>query len=195
MKSAHVVHHVPGRVRIRVPGAGQGLHQLADQVAAVPGIESVRTSPHTDSMIIHYDEESPGAGQPDAAQAIKQLLNIAMPEEAQASERIVRALELESDYLTKHSVTARRLVHFVRGLNARLKLATDNSLDLPVLLPAGLAVLSALTARKSRPSPLWITLLIFSFNSFLELHKVPDGARLTHDKEVGVPSKLLRENR
>ncbi len=182
MKRPHVVHHVPGRVRIRVPGGGQRLHDLAQQLSTVPGVESVRASPNTDSLVLHYDREAARALGPNPAEATAQLLHIAMPEEAEEAQTVERAIDTEAEYLARHSVTAREVVHFFRGVNAKLKVATDNTLDLQVLLPMALGVMSAVTARRPRPSPLWITLAMFSFNAFVSLHKVPQaGGRLTRD--------------
>jgi hypothetical protein len=59
---------------------------------------------------------------------------------------------------------------FVKGLNADVKRATNNAVDLKVLLPLGLAVYSLLKFEAEMATPLWVTLGIFSFNSFVALH-------------------------
>ena len=54
-------------------------------------------------------------------------------------------------------------------------MATDNEVDLKFILPFGLAVLGLVTLRYSSTTPLWLTLLIFAFNSFLGLHAPTPG--------------------
>ena len=44
-----------------------------------------------------------------------------------------------------------------------------------VLLPLGLAVYSVLELEAEMSTPLWVTLGIFSFNSFVMLHSGPAG--------------------
>ncbi|MEN9214199.1 MAG: hypothetical protein Q6J74_01350 [Gloeomargarita sp. DG02_1_bins_92] len=50
-----VVHHVLGRVRLRLQGLEQGLFHLEATVAQWPGITSVRTNTAAHSLIVHYD--------------------------------------------------------------------------------------------------------------------------------------------
>jgi hypothetical protein len=57
-------------------------------------------------------------------------------------------------------------------LNREIKLATGGALDLRLIVPLGAAGLTALNARRAAgPTPLWMTLLTFAFNSFVALHR------------------------
>ena len=55
---AHVVHHLPGRVRFRVPGR-RGDHgffaQVAGDLEALRGVRQVDTNPATGSILIRHD--------------------------------------------------------------------------------------------------------------------------------------------
>ena len=52
------VHHVPGRLRIRVPSVKGNIaeaNSLEKRIRAQHGIKSVQTNPLTGSVLIHYD--------------------------------------------------------------------------------------------------------------------------------------------
>lgn len=50
-----VVHHIPGRIRLRLQGLNQGLFHLEATISHWPGITSVRTNAAAHSLIINYD--------------------------------------------------------------------------------------------------------------------------------------------
>ena len=74
-------------------------------------------------------------------------------------------------------VAARRVDSFFRHLDSEIRDATENEVDLKFILPFGVAVLGLVALRYSSTTPLWLTLLIFAFNSFLGLH-APTPAEL-----------------
>ncbi len=52
------VHHVPGRLRVRVPGIKGSLAEassLEKRLRAQEGVTNVQTSPLTGSVLVHYD--------------------------------------------------------------------------------------------------------------------------------------------
>ena len=51
-----VVHHIPGRLRVRVPPAVRAT-DLSDAAAALPGVTSVSWSPRTRGLLVLYDRE------------------------------------------------------------------------------------------------------------------------------------------
>ena len=55
-----VAHQVPGRVRMKIPGAKgnpEMMQQIAQSFAAIPGIERITVNPTTGSLVIHYDAD------------------------------------------------------------------------------------------------------------------------------------------
>ena len=51
-----VVHSLPGRIRIHVPGwAGQEVDALEQRVSEVPGVTRVRASAHTGNVLVEFD--------------------------------------------------------------------------------------------------------------------------------------------
>jgi hypothetical protein len=95
------------------------------------------------------------------------------PPELSEVDEIAHKIEAEAEFLAAHSTTARQIVDFVRSVDKSLKRATNNSLDLKVLLPLGLAAYSILEIGVDASTPMWVTLGIFSFNSFISLHDEP----------------------
>ena len=62
----------------------------------------------------------------------------------------------------------------------RSKKATGNSVDLKVLLPLGLAVVTVVEIGAAAATPVWVTISLFSLNHFIELQAHP-GRRGTND--------------
>jgi Heavy metal associated domain 2 len=57
------VHHVPGRLRVRIPSIKGNLAEassLEKRIRAQRGVKNVQTSPLTGSVLVHYDPETAG---------------------------------------------------------------------------------------------------------------------------------------
>jgi hypothetical protein len=171
----YVQHHLPGRLRLRVPtakGEEERLQELSSAIARAPGISQVKYNSITGSILIEYSPEY--------------YLDLRSLESCLSAATI--AITANNSTYTKHeshrhhsargrSVAARRIDSFFKQLDHEIRIATDNEVDLKFILPFGVAVLGLLALRHSSITPLWLTLLIFSFNSFLGLH-APTPAEL-----------------
>jgi cation transport ATPase len=160
----HVVHRLPGRVRIRVPGArrnGAMLEEIGEYIRGIEGVRSVEANPVTGSVLVHYD--------PHRHDALAEYLPAA-PEFGEAAE-LVENIEREAEFLAAHSHTAAAVVDSARVLNRTVRRATGNVLDLKVLLPAVAAVWAFFEVGRDASTPMWFSLGIFSFNSFVTLHR------------------------
>lgn len=173
-KQAHVAHHTRGRVRVRVRG-GKGNPQILEQIKQSlqpkPGVKRVDVNPSTGSVVVHYDDRL----HPDFHKTLTEHgetsgLFALQPPELSEVDRIAETVQREAEFLAAHSETARGIVDFVKRVNNAVKQATDNNLDLKVLLPLGLAVYSVMEVGVEVSTPMWVTLGIFSFNSFIALH-------------------------
>jgi Heavy metal associated domain 2 len=171
---AHVMHHIPGRMRVKVPhakGNYQLLQQIQQSISPLPGITRVEISPATGSVLVHYDpDQHADFNNHLAAHAERAELFVLQPPGLTEVDAITAKIEAEAELLAQHSETARSIVNFMKQLNERTKLATDNTVDLNVLLPLGLAIYTFLEVGSEAMTPLWVTLGIFSFNSFIVLH-------------------------
>lgn len=189
---AHTVHHVRGRIRLKVPhakGNPQLVRDVQQAIAAMEGVTRVEAKPTTGSVVVHYDPalhddfherlsahcESGGGG-----------VMLEPPDVSEVDE-LARKIEAEAVFLSEHSDTARVIVNQFKRLDQGIKHATDNAVDLKVLLPLGLAAYSFFEVGLEASTPLWVTLGIFSFNSFVQLHSHPASAGTTHELVVNPP--------
>ena len=62
------------------------------------------------------------------------------------------------------------LINSFKRLNAEVSAASGNGVDMKALLPISLAVYALLKIGSERTTPLWVTLGLFSFSSFVSLH-------------------------
>jgi heavy-metal-associated domain-containing protein len=179
-RTVHLAHHLPGRLRVRIPAGARNppvLDQIKASIASVPGVRRVDVNTAIGSMVVHYD----AAQTDDFIETVKRhgldtkLFELVDPEIGAVAEA-VDAIEAETEELAAHSATARTLVQFVSGLNDEVKRATNNALDLKVLVPLTLAGYSLLHHRSKLSTPMWVTLGLFSFTSFVALHH-PQEAR------------------
>jgi hypothetical protein len=166
-------------MRLQVPtarGNPHALGELRDSIAKIDGVEGVQVNPRTGSVVVQYTPTE----KIDFHQQITEHgettggFLIAPPELSEVDE-LARKIEREAEFLSQHSETARMIVDAFKGLDISVKKATNNAVDLKVLLPLGLAVYSAVEIGLEASTPLWVTLGIFSFNSFVSLHTAPTG--------------------
>ena len=174
LHTAHVSHHLPGRLRLKMPRAkGDPLwcQHLRQVLLGLPGLTQVEINPVTGSILLHYAAEQHGEFLRQlAAQATHADLFALQPPALSEAETLARTIETEAEVLATQSETARRIVTGVEQFNLAVKRATGNTLDLNVLLPLGLAFYAFFEVGAEVTTPLWVTLGIFSFNSFVALH-------------------------
>lgn len=165
--SAHTASHIPGRIRLRIPAAkhdAQLMEEIARDFAALSGVEGVQLNLRTGSLLIHY-----------AAELYRDIENI-LTERGKTT----RQFSLEQPQLRrssrrpshKNSELGKAIAAIFATIDDEIRYATDNQLDLKVLLPLIAMALGLTTVRRSesRATPLWLTLGIFAFSSFLSLH-------------------------
>jgi cation transport ATPase len=197
LHDAHVAHHTKGRIRLRLPNAKRdhaALEKVKRALAPMPGVQSVDVNPTTGSVVIQYDP----AKHDDFHEALsghaeeQNLFTLAPPRLSEVDE-IAETIQKEAEFLAARSETAKSIVDFFTGLNREVKNATNNSVDLQVLLPLGLAVYSFFAIEGELATPLWVTLGIFSFNSFVSLHHHPPAAAVagTEDPQPASPRKTV----
>jgi hypothetical protein len=176
---AQVAHHVRGRIRVRLSGA-KGNYKLLESIqrsiSPAPGVQGVEVNAATGCIVVHYDHSSC----PDFHDTLSEHGLALAPPELSEVDAMAANIEREAEFLSQHSETARRVVDFVKQIDHGFKKVTGNTLDLRVLLPLGLAVYSFLEVESQISTPLWVTLGIFSFNSFIALHAAP-GSRVDTD--------------
>jgi cation transport ATPase len=171
---ADVAHHVKGRIRVRMPKNKRDhatLEKVKRSISPMHGVKSVDVNSSTGSVIVHYDANKHADFPSTLAHHAEanNLFTLGPPPVSEVDE-MVETIEKEAEFLAEHSETARAIVEFVKGLNREVKKATNNNFDLQVLLPLGLAAYAFLGLEAEVATPLWVTLGLFSFNSFVSLH-------------------------
>jgi hypothetical protein len=178
---AHIAHHIPGRLRLRIPAARDNprlLRDIKEFVAPIAGVRQVDTNPRTGSVLVHYDPRQLRRAAEDLAQrpGAEDLFSLALPE-VEDSEQLALEILRHAEFFSQHSETAHSIVRALRRFNQQVRHATDNAVDLKVLLPMLVATYTVLfEVRKRAPSPRWLTLLVFAFDSFVRLHQLQPGA-------------------
>ena len=175
--AAYVAHQIPGRVRLKIPAA-KGRPDLLQQIVAAAGsaseIKSVEYNSVTGSILIQYAPEAykslEALGSILSNPAVSVSMHASRPTAAARAHRGRRGKREEP------SAAAKAITSFFKSVDQAIRDATDNELDLKVMLPlaAGTVGLLALR-RRSLTTPLWLTLLIFAFHSFLTLHGVAEA--------------------
>ena len=202
IEQAELAHATHGRVRLRVPAARANpalLEQIRAAFEGQPGIDAVEVKAASLSVVIHYDPEErpdlpalfarpePPAPPPPKpaprAQAAQYTNGATPPGGADAHvpktklDEMTQAVEDEAEFLAEHSHLARTIVDSVKKLDREIKRGTDNTLDLKILAPVGLAAFTFLEIGAAAATPMWVTLVIFSLNHFVELraHRYDDA--------------------
>jgi len=162
-------------MRVKLPHAKGDralLERIKESISPLPGVRSIEVNPTTGSVLVHYDpnDYEHYAGQLTAHGERENLFMLGPPELTEADD-LAAKIEAEAEFLAEHSETARTVVNLVKDLDQAIKRETNNSVDLKVLLPLGLAVSAFLELGSALAPTLWVTLGIFSFNSFVSLHR------------------------
>ena len=171
---AKIEHRIPGRIRMKVPHAHTDpeiLEVYRQAFQGVPGITLVKARPESGSIVIHYDPAREQEVEHHFQHACDQHLAVA--EGARPGDEVAemaRQIEAEADFLASRSEIARFTVDFFKGFDRELKLATDNNVDLKIVLAGGLAAFTFLEIGAEAATPMWVTLALFSLNHFAELH-------------------------
>jgi len=169
---AYVCHHSRGRLRLRVPAArhdSESLKRMAHVVRGIAGVRSAEFNPTTGSLLILYAEE--------LLQDIDPITETLAA--AQLPLDIVDLMELteRADAVDEYSKAANAIGSLLRDLELVVKSSTNNQFDLKVLLPVGTAVAAGLyvMSNSAAPTPVWLTLAMFTVTSFIALNQFEAG--------------------
>jgi copper chaperone CopZ len=172
-RSAHVVHHVPGRLRIKVKGVrgeAEFFASVERAIGALDGVDGVRVNLSSSSIVVDYrpsDTSFHFRLQKD--QALGSWLRLDGEDALIAA--IDESVTAGARYLERHSRLAESIVSTAEHLDSNLRVLSDGYLDLKVLLPLGIAAATSLQRARGRGTPMWLSLGTFAFNTFLTLHR------------------------
>ncbi len=154
-----LVHHHPGRLRLRAAALREDA-ELSGRVSAdlegVPGITRVTHNAQTGSVLVEYE---PGLAQPDAiSERIAEVAGLMSPFDPRAARPVFRP--------------ANAVIDGTRELNAIAEELTGGRVDLRSVVPAVLAGAAAYSFAFGRGPrlPRWDNLLWWSYSVFHSLH-------------------------
>jgi hypothetical protein len=180
--AAHVAHHSRGRLRIRVPSAkgnATALEAIRQTLVNVAGVKGVEVNETIGSVTVHYDPlhhsdfEQHLAGEG----AHQEVVRVEKAPTLEDLSKVDGMIEHEAAYLAQHSHFAKAIVDWANELDRSVKVATGNAVDLKVLAPLAIAVGAFMELGVAASTPVWLTLGLFSFNHFVDLHTThPQGS-------------------
>ncbi len=157
-EALQLVHHHPGRLRVRADRFRVDLAVVATVEAGLARMRGVTRSEHnqrTGSLLVEYQ---PGVAEPEAILAF-----------------VADTADLDR-YAPKPAVPVEPglvAIEAVRELNAITYELTGKRMDLRTIVPAGLAGLAAYAFldQEGQRLPRWDNLLYWSYNIFVQLHR------------------------
>lgn len=171
-------------MRLRIPTAKgnlRALEAIKKTLTPLEGVHEVSVNEAIGTITINYDPKRhadfhkhlTGEGHHKAA------MHLPEPPKLSEVDEMAETLEREAEYLSSHSHSAKVLFDLVRKFDLGLKRVTDNQIDLKVLAPLGLAVYVFVEMGVEASTPVWLTLGLFSFNHFIDLHTHHEAAAST----------------
>ncbi len=175
----HIEHKIPGRIRMKIPAAKANPEILAAYQAAfsaIPGITAVKAKPLTGSIVVHYDPKREAEFHHHFNHCCQQHDMTVAARPGDEIDEMAKKIENEAEFLAERSELARATVDLCKTFDRNLKLATDNTIDLKIVLAGGLAAFTFLEIGAEAATPMWVTLALFSLNHFAELQSAHPAA-------------------
>ncbi|HLH22094.1 MAG TPA: heavy metal-associated domain-containing protein [Chloroflexota bacterium] len=171
---AHIVSHVPGRLRVRVRKGQRHprvLHRIETQLAEQPGVRAVAVNAGTGSVMVQYNPRAL------STESLLDLLHdVGVVAHSIFSDEEIDLSSADQTGAAGHSETAQSIIGALDRLDRRLSTLTGQKLDLKVLFPLGLGALGvrqlAVGGWGLAEIPAFV-LLWYAFDSFYKLHRAP----------------------
>jgi hypothetical protein len=170
--SADLLHHIPGRIRLRIPAAKGNLAKLRgiqQSLSEVAGVQTVEINVRLGTIVIRYDP----------AQFTRFTAQLA----AYATEHGLFAIGGQS--VGPCISDAQRSLHsFLGTLNRAVQDALGNALNLKELLPLALGFYGLLFVNKSVAAAQWLNWIQFAIDTYMDLHEAEPTAELAQTMEA-----------
>lgn len=171
-----VAHCVEGRIRLKVKhgkGNPEVLNTFAEKFRALPGIESVEANPVTGAVVLTYDPDRHREFVGHVERHASPPAPLAPAPPKTDIDKLADAIEGEAEYLAQHSHAARAFFDAVKSVDREIKAVTNNNIDLKIVLAGGVIAATILEIGATAATPVWVTLLLFGTNHYVELHSKP----------------------
>jgi hypothetical protein len=175
-----VEHRMKGRIRMKIPSAKGNpalLAQIKETFGVIPGIREIKINETTGGVTLFYEEH--------AHDGFESAIAAHLPAHAHPKseyDELMQKIEDEAEFLAEHSQLARGVVDFCKELDRGLKVATSNLIDLKLVFVVSIAAITLLEIGATAATPVWVTLVVFGINHFIEMrppmHLAPQPARM-----------------
>jgi hypothetical protein len=193
--AAHVAHRSRGRLRIRVPSAKgnpAALEAIRKSLASMSGVNDVVVNESIGSVTINYDPKHHADFEQHLAgdNSRQDVVAVCEPPRLKDLGEVDELIEHEAEFLAQHSHSAKVIVDWTKGLDNGIKRMTGNAVDLKVIAPLALAVGAFMELGITAATPVWLTLGLFSFNHFVNMHTdpMPNGISSPEENATQVPA-------
>lgn len=180
-------------MRIRVPSAKgdpQALEEIRRNLASVLGVNTVDVNEAIGTLTISYDAtRHVDFEQHLANEQHQEHVSFASEPKLGELSSIEDLFTKETEFLATHSHTAQALMDWVNKLDRGIKQSTGNAVDLKVIAPLALAAGIFLELGIAASTPVWLTLSLFSFNHFIDIHSHPGSGANVPTNGDGPPSE------
>lgn len=152
-------------------GKPEQLETYKQVLSVIPGVEGIEVNPVTGSIVLVYDPDR----QADFRSGFTNHLSSQQGEPKRPRpptneiDAVAIKIQQEAEYLAEHSQAARMVVDFCSEANRQIKIATDNVLDLKMLLAVAVVGVTIFEVGAAAATPVWVTLALFGLNHFIEM--------------------------
>lgn len=156
-ETTEVLHHVPGRLRLRIPAAKgdrERLRSIQEIVAGLSGVRRVDANPMLGTVVVQYD----AALFPDFLQTLAEY----------ATQQDLFTIACDE---TCTSETERSVNRVIGGLNRVVHEATGRTINLKELLPLAIGAYGLLFVNRTAAAAQWVSWLQFAFDTYIDLHE------------------------
>jgi len=179
---AKVAHHVPGRLRLKIEAAHDNpalLESLKQVFAGVPGIDAIVVKPDSGSLVLQYDPRLETEIEARFASHSSEHVEVSRDRPGDEIGRLASKLEAEAEFLAGRSQWTHAAVEFFKQFDLQIRAATGDAIDLKIVLALGLAVVTFVGVGAAAATPMWVTLVLFALNHFIEQHPPATPATVT----------------
>lgn len=173
--TATVVHHVPGRMRLRLAAAKgdpDKLDEFKQSVQKLPDVRGVSISATLGTVIVDY-EPSQFADFPQS-----------LITHAEKEGRFTIDDAFIHNFWPDISATERGVERLLGSVSHTVQRATMSTINLKELFPFGLVAYALLFVDRAIASAQWLNWLQFAFSAYVELHQDEPVAAVGHSVEA-----------
>jgi hypothetical protein len=172
---AVVAHHIPGRLRLRFARSKSDedtLSRVGDLLERIETVKSVQVNPTTGTILVSYETSNDVFINKVQSTGVESGLLTLNSQDQKVEDHPQHRNHQNTG--SGPATFAAALIGFVKTINSNIKRASDNQVDLAVLLPLAAGIMALRKFGSKEGTPMWLTLGIFAFQTFLTLHSTAE---------------------